>query len=62
MIMNFTEEEEKYINFKDWTCVKATTPPEILKSLMEKVACHNKYASSTVYAVNSYLFLAGNLR
>ena len=43
MIMIFTKEEEKYINFKDWTCVKATTPPEILKSLMEKEACHDKY-------------------
>ena len=35
MTMDFTEEQGKYINFKDWTCVKATTPPKVLKSLLE---------------------------
>ena len=48
MIMNFTKEEEKYINFKDWTCVKATTPPEILKSLMEKDARHVEYVGDHI--------------
>lgn len=33
MMVNFTREQEKYINFKDGTCVKATTPPEIVKEL-----------------------------
>jgi|GEM_PF-6309108 len=42
MIMDFTEEEAKYINFKDWTCVKASTPPEILKSLMKADEYHFK--------------------
>jgi hypothetical protein len=30
--------------------------------LVESLRAHHFYASSTVYAVNSYLFLAGNLR
>ena len=40
MMMVFTKEEEKYINFKDWTCVKATTPPEIVKALEEANEYH----------------------
>lgn len=42
MTVIFTEEEEKYINFNDWTCVRATTPPDILKSLEELNAYHFK--------------------
>jgi len=37
----FTEEQEKYIT-KDGTCVRATTPPEILKSLEKINAYHFK--------------------
>ena len=41
MMMIFTE-EEKYISFKDWTCVRAATPPEIVKSLKEASEYHSR--------------------
>ena len=42
MMVIFTKEQEKYINPKDGTCVRATTPPEILKSLEKINAYHFK--------------------
>ena len=42
MMVIFTREQEKYINFKDWSCVRSNTPPDILKSLEKINAYHFK--------------------
>ena len=41
MMVIFTKEQEKYIN-PDGTCVRATTPPEIVKSIEKINAYHFK--------------------
>ena len=43
MIIFIEDKERKYINLKDWTCVMATTPPDILKSLRDADALYFKF-------------------
>lgn len=43
MIIFIEDKERKYINLKDWTCVMATTPPDILKSLKNIDALYFKF-------------------
>ena len=48
MIPFFSKDEAKYINFRDLTCVKATTPPEVIKSLEEINKAHDEMVGGEI--------------
>ena len=53
--------EARFLRLSAWQS-RQITPATMRTCNVVIVAAPKKFASSTVYAVNSYLFLAGNLR